>query len=39
MNLDEYGFAPFGVVVEGMEHVDKLYKGSYPPLGRDSVEF
>jgi peptidyl-prolyl cis-trans isomerase A (cyclophilin A) len=26
-NLDKMGFAPFGEVVEGMEVVDKLYKG------------
>lgn len=27
VNLDEYGFAPFGRVVEGMDVVDNLYSG------------
>jgi peptidyl-prolyl cis-trans isomerase A (cyclophilin A) len=31
--LDPQGFAPFGQVVEGMESVDKLYKG----YGRNNV--
>ena len=40
-NLDASGFAPFGMVVEGMDVVDKLYSGygdNGPQQGRISAE-